>query len=270
MTNSSKSKAIERLKRARAEIPRLKDLPRFSTEFEKWHRNTEIAIERTFGKEGRHIKDFTSVSYSLSIVGTNTPDYKFQQRYKGGLESADTRLESMIEEIEEYWEDEDVARHSYSSQRDKRIDLKKVFVVHGRDDGAQQTVARVIEQLGLEAVILEEQPNQGRTVIEKFEDEAEEVGFAVVLLTPDDEGRFRGEDIELSPRARQNVVFELGYFSAYLGRNRVCALRKNNVEIPSDYQGVIYIPMDDAGGWRFQLAKELQAAGFEVDANRIL
>lgn len=174
----------------------------------------------------------------------------------------------MIEEIEEYWEGD--TERPYGFSRDEQIDTKRVFVVHGRDDGTRQAVARVIEQLGLDAVLLDEQPNQGRTVIKKFEEEAGEVGFAVVLLTPDDEGRLRGENNELSPRARQNVVFELGYFAASLGRNRVCALRKNDVEIPSDYQGVIYIPMDDAGGWRFQLARELQAAGFEADANRLL
>ena len=270
MTKPSKPKAIERLRKAITEIPELKNSPRFSPEFEKWHRNTEIAVEYTFGKEGRHVDDFTNIGYSLIVFSGNTPDYKFQQRYEEGLESAAKVLESMIEEIEEYWEDEDVTQHPGSPQRDVQIDTNRVFLVHGRDDGIRHTVARVIEQLGLKAVILEEQPNQGRTVIEKFEEEAAEVGFSVVLLTPDDEGRLKGEDIELSPRARQNAVFELGYFAASLGRNRVCALRKDIVEIPSDYQGVIYISMDDNGGWKFKLAKELQAAGYDVDANEIL
>lgn len=270
MTRPSKPKAIERLRKAIAEIPELKNSPRFSPESKKWHRNTEIAIEHTFGNEDRHIDDFSRVDYSFSMFSIDTPDYRFQQKYVEGLESAAKILESMIEEIEEYWEDEDVTQHPGSPQRDVQIDTNRVFLVHGRDEGIQQTVARVIDQLGLKAVILEEQPSQGRTVIEKFVEEAAEVGFAVVLLTPDDEGRLKGEDIELSPRARQNAVFELGYFAASLGRNRVCALRKDIVEIPSDYQGVIYISMDDNGGWKFKLAKELQAAGYDVDANEIL
>ena len=94
-------------------------------------------------------------------------------------------------------------------------------------------------------------------------------GLAVVLLTPDDEGRLQG-GTDLKPRARQNVIFELGYFAGILGRNRVCALTKGDVEIPSDYDGVIYITLDDSGGWKLRIVKELKAAGFDVDANLAL
>ena len=280
MTNSSKSKAIERLKRARAEISRLKDMRRFSPEFEKWHRNTKIAIVNTFGEKNPHVGEFTNISYipyvprvRLIRDGKRVPsrsDSDYHESYLDGLVSAATLLESMLEEIEEYWEDEDEVKVSPSTPKGERIDTNKVFIVHGRDEGAKHTVARFLGELELEPVILDEKADRGRTIIEKFEQEAQEIGFAVVLLTADDEGRLRGEDSELSPRARQNVVFELGYFFAYLGRSRVCALRKNDAEIPSDYQGVIYISMDDAGGWKFQLAKELQAAGYEIDADRIL
>jgi predicted nucleotide-binding protein len=84
-----------------------------------------------------------------------------------------------------------------------------------------------------EAIVLMEQPNKGLTIIEKFEDSADEVGFAVVLLTPDDVGGIAAQDSQ-STRARQNVIFELGYFSGKLGRGKVCLLRKGIVEIPSD------------------------------------
>ncbi|MEE8356570.1 MAG: nucleotide-binding protein, partial [Anaerolineales bacterium] len=103
-------------------------------------------------------------------------------------------------------------------------DSKKIFIVHGRDEEAKDSLARFLEKLGLEVIILHEQPNQGRTIIEKFEDYSD-VGFAVVLLTPDDIGG-RANDLELLPRARQNVVFELGFFIGALGRERVCALHK--------------------------------------------
>lgn len=145
---------------------------------------------------------------------------------------------------------------------------KDVFIVHGHDEAAKESVARLIEKLGLHAIILHEQPNAGRTVIEKFEGFSN-VGFAVVLLTPDDIGADKDKRDELKPRARQNVILELGYFTGKLGRGRVCALYKEGVEIPSDYQGVLYIPMDDAGGWRMSLAKEIKQAGIEVDLNRI-
>ena len=150
------------------------------------------------------------------------------------------------------------------------MDTNRVFVVHGRDEAAKHTVARFLEGLGLEPVILQEQPSQGRTVIEKFEDYAQTVGFAVVLGTPDDVGSLADEMDNLQPRMRQNVVLELGYFAGALGRKRVCALLKGDVEKPSDYDGVIYIQLDDFGGWRMELAKELNAAGLPVDMNRLL
>ena len=122
--------------------------------------------------------------------------------------------------------------------------------------------------MGLTPVISYEQPNQGRTLIEKFEQHAQ-VGFAAALLTPDDVGALKSNEKKLKPRARQNVVFELGYFLGLLGRERVCALTKGNVEIPSDYDGVVYISLDD-GGWKMDLIRELRNVDFDVDANRAL
>lgn len=140
--------------------------------------------------------------------------------------------------------------------------MTRVFVVHGHDEAAREKVARFIERLGLESVVLHEQPNQGRTIIEKFEDHSD-VGFAVVLLTPDDR-------VGDSRRARQNVVFEMGYFSGKLGRRRVAALVGPGVDIPSDLHGVVYIPLDHGGAWKMALAKEFRQAGLPVDAERVL
>jgi Predicted nucleotide-binding protein containing TIR-like domain len=144
----------------------------------------------------------------------------------------------------------------------------KVFIVHGHDEGALHGLARFLEKLNLEVIILKEQPNQGRTIIEKYEASADEVAFAVVLLTPDDFGSAVNEAGQ-TQRARQNVIFELGYFAGKLGRGRVCLLRKGNVEIPSDLFGVVYTEMDNAEGWKAALVKELKAAKLDFDANRI-
>lgn len=143
----------------------------------------------------------------------------------------------------------------------------KVFVVHGHDEAARESVARFLERLDLEAVILHEQATGGRTIVEKLEHYAD-VDFAVVLLTPDDIGGVKalGPD-KLQPRARQNVILELGFFVGKLGRKHVCALYKGPLELPSDYLGVGYVSLDDGGGWRLQLAKELRGAGFSVDMN---
>ena len=148
-------------------------------------------------------------------------------------------------------------------------DLSRAFIVHGHDEAAREAVARVLEGLGIEPVILHEQANRGMTVIEKLERYGN-VGFAVVLLTPDDEGREPGvADEPLRPRARQNVVLELGYFVGLLKRERVCALYKPPIELPSDYAGVVYVPMDDLGAWKLPLARELRAAGYTIDMNRL-
>lgn len=129
-------------------------------------------------------------------------------------------------------------------------------------------MARFLEQLGLKPIILHEQPDKGRTIIEKFEAHAN-VGFAVVLLTPDDDGGLAGSG-SLAPRARQNVILELGYFIGKLGRSRVCALKAPVVEEPSDMTGVLYVPLDVYGNWKIQLARELKAAMIDVDLNRAL
>ena len=139
------------------------------------------------------------------------------------------------------------------------VQSRKVFVVHGHDSGTKETVARHLERLGLEAVILHEKASEGRTVIEKLEAHSG-VGFAVVLLTPDDLGAAKDVADKLKPRARQNVVLELGYFCGKLSRSRVCALYVPGVEIPSDFQGVIYVEFDEKGAWRVQLAQELSNA----------
>jgi predicted nucleotide-binding protein len=144
----------------------------------------------------------------------------------------------------------------------------KVFVVHGHDQAALQSVARFLEKLGLEAIILNEQPDQGRTIIEKFEDCADDVGFAVVLMTPDDVAGPVAAPQSVT-RARPNVIFELGYFAGKLGRGRACLLRKGAVEIPSDLYGVIYTEMDDGNGWKIKLGEELKAAQLDFDANRM-
>ena len=147
---------------------------------------------------------------------------------------------------------------------------RKVFIVHGHDNEAKEGTARFLERLGLEPVILHEQANSGRTIIEKFEIYSGDIAFAVVLLTPDDVGCPSNGPNAPKPRARQNVILELGYFMGRLGRNRVCALHRGGVELPSDYQGVIYVELDTGGAWRAKLAQELVQAKLPIDLTGLL
>lgn len=146
---------------------------------------------------------------------------------------------------------------------------KKIFLVHGRNEGIKETTARFLEKLELIPIILHEHPNKGRTIIEKFTDYSD-VGFAVVLLTADDIGADIEHRDDLLPRVRQNVILEFGYFLGKIGRQRVCALYQEGVEIPSDYSGVLFVELDKKGLWRTQLAKEIKAAGIDVDMNKAI
>ncbi len=178
-------------------------------------------------------------------------------------------LESVVAKLELY-ESRAAATAALSGggrpSEDTAADFSRVFIVHGHDIGARDAVARVLGQLGIEAVVLSEQASGGRTVIEKLEHHSE-VPYTIALLTPDDEGRALSESTP-KPRARQNVILELGYFVGKLGRRGMCALHKGNVEIPSDYHGVVYVSMDEAD-WKFRIAAELRQAGYAVDLNRL-
>ncbi|GIP14381.1 hypothetical protein J40TS1_00230 [Paenibacillus montaniterrae] len=151
----------------------------------------------------------------------------------------------------------------------RTTDFNKVFIIHGHDNEAKVSAARFIEKLGLTAVIFHEQESRGNTIIEKLE-RLSDVGYAIVLLTPDDFGYSKNSTPEsATSRARQNVVFEWGYFIAKLGRNKVSALLKGDIEIPSDLQGVLWERIDENGAWEYKVAKELRAAGYEVDMNKL-
>jgi len=161
---------------------------------------------------------------------------------------------------------------AYASARNRFFGAtrgRKVFVVHGHDDGPREAACRLLERLGLTPVVLFEQPNEGQTIIEKFEKHASDADFAIVILSPDDTGYAAAEQAKARPRARQNVVLELGYFTGKLGRQNVVVIHKGEVELPSDYHGVLYVPYDSHGAWKLRLATEIKNSGIEVDLNKV-
>lgn len=151
----------------------------------------------------------------------------------------------------------------------KPMDKGKVFIVHGHDEAAQTKAARFVEQLGLEAIILHEKASSGRTIIEKIEHYSD-VGFAIVLYTPDDIGNVKSKADDLNGRARQNVVFEHGFLIGKLGRENVAALVESPIELPNDISGVVYINIDEALAWHLQLAKEMKQSGYKIDMNDLI
>jgi len=236
--------------------------------FKKWRRDTEVALEHLFGTNTRHLRDFRGVSFTPSSYSMMNPEPAFARAFANGRESAEALLQSMIDEVQEYWPDS--GEETAPPEEQPLAMSNRVFIVHGHHDAFRESVARLITQLDLDPIILHEQPNKGRTIIEKFV-EYSDVGFAVVILTADDRGGKSDERPEsYAPRARQNVILELGFFLGRLGRERVCALYEDGVEIPSDYEGVLFVPLDKAGAWRLLLGRELRAAGLDVDLNKII
>ena len=151
---------------------------------------------------------------------------------------------------------------------DNSLDKSKVFIVHGHDEAAKESVARFIENMGYRPIILHEQASSGKTIIEKIESYTN-VGFGIILYTPCDVGGKKVTKPVLKDRARQNVVFEHGYLIAKLGRPKVCALVKGDVETPNDISGVVYIALDEHGAWKMKLANEMKSSGYEIDMNKV-
>ncbi len=167
-----------------------------------------------------------------------------------------TFLESVVERVNKRL----IPESAEGARPSTRSGEERVFIVHGHDDASKSQVARLIQRLDLTPIILSEQPNRGKTIIEKLERNSD-VAYAVAILTPD--------DVVGKPRARQNVILELGQFMSKLGRDKVAILYKPEVELPSDIRGVAYIEIDKPGAWQYSLAKELKAAGLPVDMNKL-
>ena len=269
-----KNEMVQKLFKQIEAIKGLMRTTRDSMEFDSWRRETELLLIHAFGSRSRQVQEFREVRYSPMIYtsGTDTTP-----SYIRGLEKALNCLSVILKDVNEYYDDigevrvkNSVAEPVGKDSTDKRgVNSRKIFVVHGHDEGMKASVEEFLKKLDLEPIILHKQPNEGKTIIEKFEANAD-VAFAVILMSPDDEGYERDAKETLACRARQNVILELGYFIGRLGRKCVCALKAGEIELPSDVLGVLYIPYDSHGGWKNQLIKEICAAGIQVEDTKIV
>lgn len=264
----SKEKSLVQLRKSLDSIGPIGNLDRFSPDHEKWEQSARSAIRFVFGEGSQYLKDFDS---ALRPYSNENKLYSISKAdaFRKITPKLTSLFELMIEEVQDYWEQD--AAGSEPGQTSKGTSAsaqrKNVFIIHGHDSGAKEELARFLSKLDLNPIILHEQANEGRAVIEKFEKHAT-VSYAIALITPDDVGGANGGPLRSRPR--QNVLFEFGYFMGKLGRQFVCGLIKGEVEIPSDYSGVLYINFDSAGAWKLHLVRELKAAELEVDANAVL
>jgi len=231
-------------------------------------KRAEMLFRKFFGDNTTYITDLKKIRYTPGIWTTGTPDSVFENSFNSGKNQLLNLLNVVIEDVQL---DEQINKKTIDNKTIK-INSNNIFIVHGHNEEMKQSVARLIDKLELNPIILHEQPNKGKTIIEKFTANSD-VSFAVVLLSADDIAYSAKEGQEKAKfRARQNVIFELGYFIGKIGRERVVALYENtnDFEIPSDYNGVLFVPYDDSGKWQFELVKELKALNFNVDANKII
>ncbi|WP_343584559.1 nucleotide-binding protein [Flavobacterium sp.] len=251
-------------------ITNVPELEKNQKDYYSWDDYNSEYLKQVFNNENNQYKrdyDNTNKFYGLFSSGNDSPNQKLKE-LKDKISSKLTFLERLIEKVDLL--KSNIEENQPAVGLSKTVDSSNtnIFIVHGHNIAVQQSVARTLEKLGLNPIILNERPNAGSTIIEKFESNSN-VGFAVILLTDDDEGKSK-TDIDLKSRARQNVILELGYFIGQLGRKRVLPLYSEGVELPSDIHGLLFIPIDKANTWKFALVKELKEAGYNVDANSIL
>ncbi|MCK9440063.1 MAG: nucleotide-binding protein [Methanothrix sp.] len=237
----------------------------------KYYNDAVKLVEDYIGKEDDHYTNISKGSF-----------YSYETQREIVL----AELESIIMELEDKQSKKPITGQINASERkaapldayflatptrvicgNNSKEIKKVFIVHGHDGEMKQEAANVLLRLKLVPVILHEQPDEGKTIIEKFETHSD-VDFAIILLSPDDFAYPKGASpSEGMHRARQNVIMELGYFIAKLGRNRVVALyrQNDNFEIPSDYLGVLYKPY--VGDWKYKLVDEMKKIDPTIDKN---
>lgn len=241
------------------------DLRSTRADYYTWSEFNETLLQRSF-TTSKPAKDYSA---SLGVVVMAVDEEPLPKQVEELHDNIGRKIRRLISLKEQLLLFEEPSHAMPARLTSSRIGLgTTVFVVHGHSEASKQQVSRFLEAAtDLEPVILHEQANSGRTIIEKFEDHASRAAFSVVLLTGDDEGGIRGSG-ERRPRARQNVVFELGFFVAALGRSKVAVLYEEDVELPSDMSGVLYTPLDAGGAWKLALGKELRAAGLSVDLNR--
>jgi predicted nucleotide-binding protein len=244
--------------------PQLEEL---KSDVKKWVNYCITLINNKLFKNGEGLSakiKSTSNRVIGVIYGQESTRYEAEFQYQR-INRCLTELESIYQTLEFY-----VVPDGQTQMTQVEVDGKipesksKVFIVHGHDDGLRETVARFLETLGLKAIILHEQANAGNTIMEKIEKHSD-VHYAVVLLTGDDKGGMNNEDDAiLKLRARQNVIFEFGYFIGKLSRENVCALYKSGVELPSDLYGILYLPLENEA-WKNKLIQELKKAGLDVN-----
>jgi predicted nucleotide-binding protein len=248
----------------------LKNRPITAGDRDAWKASALDALLKAVGRSSSFVRSFRTIDLAL-IEQDSFPEHRKAELRASYIERKLLLLQSAADALleERSLQQPSVFCAEYEKAKCAATG-SRVFLVHGRNERWNQETARFLEKIRVDLTVLREEPNRGLAVIEKLERHSE-VDFAVVLLTGDDRGGLASKPCRSQkPRARQNVIFELGLFIGKLGRERVCALYEEGVEVPSDYSGVLFVPLDQAGGWKLELMKELKAANIPFDASLVV
>jgi predicted nucleotide-binding protein len=274
---------INKGKRLLCVVPQDEDeVKSFVQDYEKWHDFTCRVLKSVFTNDAEEKKFHSTKTMFLGAEPSLSPfadpnglphaylRYLSNKtnHYRANIGTGLNILSTLLEAINEGLIRQEAEVMPFNS---KNTYKNKVFVVHGHSF-LRHEVDAFLRKHSLIPVFLDDQVNKGQTIIEKFEAYAADVGYAIVLLTPDDEGRKKidaQDPLPLQARARQNVILELGYFIGKLSRANVVGLIKGEIETPSDYAGVMYISYDEPGAWKSKLLHELRAAGIEISEEKV-
>ncbi|MER5864635.1 nucleotide-binding protein [Kitasatospora sp. NPDC002040] len=256
--------------RALLDLPRasVAEVETFQSSFFTWNEYTQTLLTMSFKVEGALTSappgEFIALDLGVFDVkyGTAKTAEAVRSSVLATLEKKLRVLESINDRLEIWVEAAPpVPRH---------VSGDAIFLVHGRDHATRETVRSFLQQVASrDVIVLDEQAGKGADILGKLLNHAQKAAYAIVLLTGDDEGRLAGEG-DLKPRARQNVILELGLFLGLLGRQNVMALYEPGVEIPSDFLGVTYVELDPYKAWRMGVVSELRAAGIDASIDRTL
>ena len=229
-----------------------KELIRAMKEFQDWKNNVLQFVKENHPKKVNGINDcfkalqendYSAFHFDDIINFLRSLDSDVQQK-------DDIQVKSDIQKVIK------IQGSTYPTK--SNVESPKVLIINGHEDLLSYQLEGFLRKLGIEPFLLHSQPYQGRTVIEKME-LFQDFSFAIVLYSAPN------NEIKVSP----NVLFEHGYLTSKLGRNRVCALVEGPNMLPSDLAGIIFIPVDGKGAWKFSLVKEMKAVGINIDLNKL-
>lgn len=259
---------VEFRARARALVAQIEGLQASTSvdpDFRTWRDRVLNLLELRFGRASSQWGQFSNISFEPSDMELLT-FYPSRPRLNGprfseGLKHAKLTLEGFIEDLPEG----EVGGSSEAPRVDSNVSRDPhVFLVHGHDTEMRKSVQLFLEQQRVPHTVLADCPNQGDTLIEKLEREARKATYAIILMAPED------EMLDGTKRPRQNVVLEFGWFAGLLTRKRVALMKKDGAQTPSDLDGLAHIGYSPSSPkWAIDLCRELKAAGFAVDANKI-